>query len=156
MTILLHLTILTAQLPSLMKLDAPAPLFDSRRRFLRQLTLAGAGIALLGLAQACTPDEAEIKACTLAELEQKGSHNLTFNGKQVMLFSREKVITAFSLVCTHKKCTVKWQEENQKFKCPCHKGTYDANGQVVSGPPPRALDRFRTEVRGGDVWVINS
>lgn len=138
-----------------MKLDSPAPLAASRRRFLRNFSIAATGLALLGVVQACSSEEPEMKACSMADLEKKKVLSISFNEKPVMLVMNEKKITAFSLVCTHKKCTVKWLDDKQQFKCPCHKGTYDATGKVISGPPPRPLDRFKTEIRGEEVWLLN-
>ncbi len=35
------------------------------------------------------------------------------------------------------------------YGCPCHGGQYDSEGNRVSGPPVRALDRYDYEVRNG-------
>ena len=35
------------------------------------------------------------------------------------------------------------------FGCPCHGGQYDTEGNRVAGPPVRALDRYRFEIRDG-------
>src|SRR5262249_1826981 len=43
---------------------------------------------------------------------------------------------AISLVCTHLGCRVHWEARQQRFLCPCHLGFFDAQGNVVSGPPP--------------------
>lgn len=44
--------------------------------------------------------------------------------------------------CTHLACTVNWREDEQVFACPCHDASFDAEGGVIDGPPPRALDRY--------------
>ena len=44
--------------------------------------------------------------------------------------------------CTHLSCTVNWKEEERVFLCPCHDASFDAEGEVLDGPPPRALDRY--------------
>jgi menaquinol-cytochrome c reductase iron-sulfur subunit len=54
-----------------------------------------------------------------------------------------------SAVCTHLGCNVRWRSDEERFACPCHKGFYDAEGNVISGPPPRALDRLETRVQDG-------
>jgi Rieske Fe-S protein len=56
---------------------------------------------------------------------------------------------ALSAVCTHLGCNVRWRPEAQRFGCPCHAGFYDANGDVISGPPPRPLRKLETRVRDG-------
>jgi menaquinol-cytochrome c reductase iron-sulfur subunit len=68
----------------------------------------------------------------------------------------ERDVKAFSATCTHLGCQVRWDAEAKTFNCPCHGGAYDANGQVVDGPPPRPLDRIETRVddtAGGAVLV---
>lgn len=44
--------------------------------------------------------------------------------------------------CTHLSCTVNWKEEERVFLCPCHDASFDAEGAVLDGPPPRPLDRY--------------
>lgn len=63
-------------------------------------------------------------------------------------------VKAFSATCTHLGCQVRWDGESKKFQCPCHGGVYDADGQVVEGPPPRALDRLETRVDGADAVLV--
>src|SRR5271165_4259467 len=61
---------------------------------------------------------------------------------------------SFDAVCTHLGCTVRFEPQNKRIFCPCHGGTYDMNtGEVVSGPPPRALKAYRVEVGDGNVTV---
>ena len=63
-------------------------------------------------------------------------------------------IRAFSAVCTHLGCIVKWQPAmNHVWFCECHRGMYDREGRVVGGPPPRPLERYPVEVRDGRVFV---
>jgi len=53
---------------------------------------------------------------------------------------------ALSSVCQHLGCRVRWDQPKQQFLCPCHGGVYDRSGRVVSGPPPRPLDRLNVRV----------
>jgi menaquinol-cytochrome c reductase iron-sulfur subunit len=39
------------------------------------------------------------------------------------------------------------------YGCPCHGGQYDTEGNRVSGPPVRALDRYEFDVIDGNLWV---
>jgi quinol---cytochrome c reductase iron-sulfur subunit, bacillus type len=61
--------------------------------------------------------------------------------------------TVFNNVCTHAGCGVRWEEGKKGFYCPCHNGLFDINGKVVSGPPPRPLDRFAYKVDGGKILI---
>lgn len=53
---------------------------------------------------------------------------------------------ALSAVCTHLGCRVGWSPDIRRFQCPCHRGVYERDGQVVSGPPPRPLARLDVRV----------
>ena len=48
--------------------------------------------------------------------------------------------------CTHLACTVNWSDADKVYLCPCHDAKFGQQGEVLDGPPPRALDRF-TEFR---------
>jgi Rieske Fe-S protein len=55
-------------------------------------------------------------------------------------------LTAMSATCSHLGCHVKWDAGANHFKCPCHGGVYDRTGNVVSGPPPRPLQKLPVRV----------
>ena len=55
-------------------------------------------------------------------------------------------VKALSATCTHLGCQVRWDKEGKRFRCPCHGGAYDAQGRVIAGPPPRALDTIDVRV----------
>jgi Rieske Fe-S protein len=61
-------------------------------------------------------------------------------------------IVLLSAVCSHAGCIVRWRAGEDAFVCPCHRGTYDIAGDVVSGPPPAPLDRLPCEVRNGQIF----
>ena len=61
---------------------------------------------------------------------------------------------AMSNVCTHLGCRVRWVSDQDKFFCPCHNGVFAKDGSVVSGPPPRPLDRFQTKVENGALFIL--
>lgn len=61
-------------------------------------------------------------------------------------------VTARSLACTHQGCEVVWVEEERTYACPCHDGRFDAEGNVLSGPPARPLPAVAVE-RKGDVLL---
>ncbi len=60
---------------------------------------------------------------------------------------------AFSIVCTHLGCPVRWLADANLFMCPCHGGVFYGNGTVASGPPPRPLSRFPVRVADGQVQI---
>lgn len=44
--------------------------------------------------------------------------------------------------CTHLACSVNWSETDRVYLCPCHDAKFGQQGEVLGGPPPRALDRY--------------
>jgi cytochrome b6-f complex iron-sulfur subunit len=57
-------------------------------------------------------------------------------------------VRAFSAVCTHLDCTVQYKTDTSQLWCACHNGIYDLSGNVVSGPPPRGLEKLVVNLRG--------
>ena len=62
-------------------------------------------------------------------------------------------IIVFSDVCTHLSCRVGWNTDNQEFYCPCHAASFDKFGEVISGPPPRPMDRYETRLEGDQLFI---
>lgn len=65
-------------------------------------------------------------------------------------------LKAFSAVCTHLDCTVKYRPDMQKIHCACHNGLYDLTGRNIAGPPPRPLTQYRVVTKGDDVIVFRA
>jgi menaquinol-cytochrome c reductase iron-sulfur subunit len=62
--------------------------------------------------------------------------------------------TAMSNVCTHLGCRVRWVADRKEFFCPCHNGVFDKDGNVISGPPPRPLNRYEVKVENGQLSIV--
>ncbi len=60
---------------------------------------------------------------------------------------------AMSNICTHLGCRVRWVTGRNQFFCPCHNGVFDKEGLVVSGPPPRPLNRYEVKVEGDQLLI---
>ena len=96
----------------------------------------------------------EVSAGKVSELKPNSGKIIKFGSKPVLLVRvNETEWKAFSAVCTHLNCTVQYKPDGSQIWCACHNGTYDLNGKVVSGPPPRGLDEFAVHVRGEEVVV---
>jgi menaquinol-cytochrome c reductase iron-sulfur subunit len=65
----------------------------------------------------------------------------------------QEAFQVLSPICPHLGCPITWHGDQKQFACPCHGGVFDSQGQLVSGPPPRAMDRLDFEVRSGRLWV---
>jgi Rieske Fe-S protein len=61
---------------------------------------------------------------------------------------------ALSNICTHLGCRVRWIDDERQFFCPCHNATFASDGRVVSGPPPRPLDRYEIKVEEDQLYIL--
>jgi len=62
-------------------------------------------------------------------------------------------ISARSLRCTHQGCEVRWESSDRRYHCPCHGGVYDADGRVITGPPPGPLEPIPAKLAGDRVVI---
>lgn len=75
-------------------------------------------------------------------------------GRKVLLMRKaDNTLLALGTVCTHLGCAVHYRPKTRSLECPCHQGVFDAEGNPVSGPPQRPLDRYEVEIREGKVFV---
>lgn len=86
---------------------------------------------------------------------QKGEpvHVLKVKTWVVNLLAYDKTMQALYHVCPHLGCTVPYCNQSGRFECPCHGSTYNLHGEWIQGPAPRGLDRFKAEVKDGNVFV---
>lgn len=80
---------------------------------------------------------------------------LTTSAKSLAYIKRgkEDEVIAISAGCTHLGCIVTWDEDQKIFKCPCHDGRYDAEGRVISGPPPNPLRRHKAKIEDDRILI---
>ena len=73
----------------------------------------------------------------------------------ILVRTADGAYRAYGQKCTHLSCPVYYSRDHQRLECPCHEGAFDvATGDVLYGPPPRALDVIQLETRDGRVWAI--
>ena len=65
----------------------------------------------------------------------------------------EEQFIFFSSSCPHLACAVAWDPPTRRFRCACHGGAFDINGDVVAGPPPVPLERLPWKIERGEVLV---
>ncbi len=62
-------------------------------------------------------------------------------------------LRAMAASCTHLDCTVQHRPDLGIIWCACHNGRYDLDGNNISGPPPRPLERYLVNEVGEDIFV---
>jgi len=148
-----------------MMTDNPHDRSPTRRSFLDWVlvlgsVVVGAAMALPGFAYLWPA----ARGGGASSIEVEGADALApGQGKIVQLGSLPVVVVrdrsgfrAFSAVCTHLGCLVKWDAEKREFLCPCHAAVFDAQGRVVSGPPPAPLPELPVKEVEGKVFVSSA
>lgn len=84
-----------------------------------------------------------------------GSARLVRHGREPIFVVRtgEDTLVGLSAVCTHLHCILTWNEADGVLRCPCHDGAFDLNGNVLHGPPPRPLQKYRVDTQLGEIYV---
>lgn len=73
----------------------------------------------------------------------------------ILIRTADGAYHAYGQKCTHLSCPVYYSRDHERLECPCHEGAFNAaTGDVLYGPPPRALDAIEVEMRDGQVWAI--
>ena len=136
----------------------------TRRDFLKLLQGAG---ALIGVSAVATPVVAyfyppkliempsePMLVCPQSELPVGEAKIVEFGRYPAIVINTENGLKAYSAVCTHFACLVKWNPETKRLECPCHDGYFNAtDGSVISGPPPKPLLALAAEVVDGQIYV---
>ncbi|MFN8486053.1 MAG: Rieske (2Fe-2S) protein [Caldilineaceae bacterium] len=148
-----------------------------RRRFLETgawTALGAVGITLLGtggrfiVGDALKDQAAQwVSVGAITELVAGQVHKATYTLRRkdawrtveekglLYIFSQDgTTYTALSAICTHLGCNVHFEEETGGFRCPCHDAHFSQAGEVVSGPPRRALARLETKLENGELLVL--
>ncbi len=137
----------------------------SRRRFLKTLTMTGSALALApALARAQAPAStttAWIVIGKTTDFPVGHTQVITLpaeaGGEPVAItHAQDGKFSALSAACTHKGCTVGWADDTRQFVCPCHRGRFDAQGQVLAGPPRRPLPAYLTRVNADDTLSVQA
>jgi cytochrome b6-f complex iron-sulfur subunit len=104
--------------------------------------------------QAAEASVNEVAAGKVQDLKPNSGKIVKFGNKPALLIRiNDTEWKAFSAVCTHLNCTVQYQEARREIWCACHNGTYDLNGRVSSGPPPKPLDELAVKIRDDQVVI---
>ena len=125
---------------------------DRRQLLAAAGALAGAGHGLTALgcsagaeAPSLSPGQVTVPLSALPE----GRRLVVMVGENpVEVVRTGGAVAARVLRCTHMGCVVRWKPEERIYACPCHDGRYDAEGRVLTGPPPLPLRTVPASIRG--------
>ena len=134
--------------------------FDRRR--VLQLIAGGSGLAVAGMVgvpvgsylRPLEPDEgAAVAAIGDDEIGLWEAKQVVVAGRPVLVVNTGEGYRAFSAVCTHLGCVVKWKKGRRQFFCPCHGARFDVDGNVMGGPAPRPLAALEVTEAPGTIVV---
>jgi cytochrome b6-f complex iron-sulfur subunit len=133
----------------------------ARRRVL-QLLVGGSSLAVAGMigvpvATYLLPREPSAADIVVSlpdgEIPVWEVRRIAVAGRPVLVLNTGEDHRAFSAVCTHMGCIVKWSKGRRQFLCPCHGARFDADGSVRGGPAPRPLARLEVTATSGRLAV---
>jgi cytochrome b6-f complex iron-sulfur subunit len=135
-----------------------------RRRFLNWFSSGGIAVLLAYIIypvlRFVIPPKAKdsslrtVKAATVEEMVPNSGKLFRFgNSPAILIDTPGGDLRSFTAVCIHLGCTVQYRKDLRHIWCACHNGHYDLNGNVISGPPPRPLERYNVAVKGDDIFV---
>lgn len=127
------------------------------RGFLSLWALGAAAVGLSFLRAPSSerrPGEGVVRAGPLSTLPVGGARFIRHGSDPIVLVrASETEVLALSAICTHLRCVLKWDDAGGRLLCPCHAGSFDRSGNVISGLPTRPLPRYRTEIRDDEILV---
>jgi quinol---cytochrome c reductase iron-sulfur subunit, bacillus type len=112
----------------------------------------------LSLGKVDTFSRGEPKLVAVSVVRQDGWRRLTESRTVWVTAEQDGQFTVLNGRCTHLGCAYSWRTEGRyagQFYCPCHDGVYDQEGTVLSGPPPRNLDRLDAQVVDNELLVLH-
>jgi nitrite reductase/ring-hydroxylating ferredoxin subunit len=138
----------------------------TRREFCNFLGLTSAALfaGAAGFAAKSALDARESVSLPVARIEgamtlaPNSSLNFSYPTERdsaILIRAADGSYHAYGQKCTHLSCPVYYSRDHQRLECPCHEGAFKATtGDVLYGPPPRALDVIEVETRDGEVWAV--
>jgi Rieske Fe-S protein len=86
---------------------------------------------------------------SLAELAAGDAKLVKFEGETIALYKDDSGnLHALNPVCTHAKCVVDWNRAEKTWDCPCHGARYSIEGEVLTGPAVKGLEKIQLEDLG--------
>lgn len=87
----------------------------------------------------------------LDEIDPGEGRLVKYDGEQYGIYrDQEGSLHAVNTICTHAKCTVKWNAAEVSWDCPCHGSRFSVDGVMLTGPAthdlPQAVPATRKDV----------
>lgn len=77
-----------------------------------------------------------------ADLATNDAKVVKYEGESLGVYKDDSgVLHAVNPACTHVKCSVAWNAAEKSWDCPCHGARYSVDGEVLTGPASRDLEK---------------
>lgn len=108
-----------------------------------------------------------VRVCTLDQVNSTTptQFRIAFRGENapqgyedvrgVFVIRKGSDVLAFTNVCTHMGCSVRWLDWRDQILCPCHGGMYDRWGNLIGGPPAHSLPLYVSRIEDNVLYVAN-
>jgi cytochrome b6-f complex iron-sulfur subunit len=128
-----------------------------RKEFLSLLGLSGASVvmACVGCSKNSGSDTTgpsnvdftiDISQSPNTALQNSGGY--IYNNGVIIARTLAGSFVAVQQTCTHERFNIIYQGSQKRFYCDGHGGTFSESGNVIGGPPPRALKTYNTALNG--------
>ena len=67
----------------------------------------------------------------------------------ILIMRNDGELRAFSAICTHLSCPVKWRKDSLDIYCACHGAVFNARGEKLKGPTAAPLEKIPVKEIGG-------
>jgi glycine/D-amino acid oxidase-like deaminating enzyme/nitrite reductase/ring-hydroxylating ferredoxin subunit len=85
----------------------------------------------------------DAKSVELQSIKPRQGKIVEIDGKKFGVYRDDKDL--FHMVgaeCTHMKCIIKWNNDEQSWDCPCHGSRFNVEGRVLNGPANENLSYY--------------
>lgn len=98
------------------------------------------------LVSAIKKDKSHAEHVTLATLPNGEARHMELHGEKCGVYRDDHGhLHVVSTTCTHVGCTVKWNNDEKSWDCPCHGSRFTYKGTVMNGPANKDLHAYSEE-----------
>jgi glycine/D-amino acid oxidase-like deaminating enzyme/nitrite reductase/ring-hydroxylating ferredoxin subunit len=89
---------------------------------------------------------ADTKSVELSEIKPKEGKIVDIDGEKFGAYRDEDdLLHVVRAECTHLKCIIRWNNDEESWDCPCHGSRFTMDGKVIHGPANEDLPNYKQE-----------
>lgn len=87
------------------------------------------------------------KIAALNDLPRDTGELIKIDGETLAVYKDDKdELHALNPVCTHAGCIINFNQAEKTWDCPCHGGRFSIDGEVLTGPPQKQLQKVTIDL----------